>query len=367
MPDHTKLAVILRDFEGGGAEMAMINIANGMARQSVNVDLVVFSQKGPFRDNLDPRVRLVSLGTPTIGLSTFRAVLPLRRYLESSSVTHMITTLEATTIVTYFARKLMVEPPSWTVRVATTFEKEKRPRIREFMIRHIYRKHRGMFVANSKGSAENLSNKLAIPASSISVIYNGVDLNRIRNLSAQSVTSADLDQDDRFVLNIGRLTYAKRQDVLINSFSRLKDQELKLVILGEGPLKSELKALAERLGIKDRVVFAGFVKNPYAFVARANVLVLSSCYEGMPTVLVEALSCGCPVVSTDCPSGPREILADGKWGFLVPVNNVEALAQAIEKCLSDSPNRAFLKKRASEFSVDAMTNEYCTLIFGARD
>jgi glycosyltransferase involved in cell wall biosynthesis len=128
-----------------------------------------------------------------------------------------------------------------------------------------------------------------------------------------------------------------------------------------------LEDLTEQLGLKDRVIFAGFVSNPYAFVARASALVLSSCYEGMPTVLLEALSCGCPVVSTDCPSGPREILADSKWGDLVPVNNVEALAQAIEKCLSTSRDRTFLERRAHDFSVDVMTDKYYMLLFGARD
>jgi glycosyltransferase involved in cell wall biosynthesis len=222
-----------------------------------------------------------------------------------------------------------------------------------------------MFVANSQGSAKTLSKVLAIPGSQVAVIYNGIDLPRISSLASQPVTSIDLDEDDRFLLNIGRLTYAKRQDVLIRSFSRLKDQKLKLVILGEGPLKSKLEALTEQLGVQGRVIFAGFVNNPYAFAARARALVLSSCYEGMPTVLLEALSCGCPVVSTDCPSGPREILADGKWGDLVPVNDVEALAQAIEICLITSRDRSFLEKRAREFSVDVMTDKYYMLLFGA--
>jgi len=118
----------------------------------------------------------------------------------------------------------------------------------------------------------------------------------------------------------------------------------------------------EKLGIYDDLNMPGFVKNPFSYMARASVFVLSSVWEGLPTVLIEALACGCPVVSTDCPSGPNEILENGRFGTLVPVGNDAALAEAIFNCVKNPPDRNILMARGREFSVENGTGQYLSII-----
>ncbi|HET7598304.1 MAG TPA: glycosyltransferase, partial [Burkholderiales bacterium] len=136
----------------------------------------------------------------------------------------------------------------------------------------------------------------------------------------------------------------------------------RLVILGEGKGRAQLEALTAALGIAGDVSLPGFVANPYAYMARAAVFVLSSVYEGLPTVLIEALACGCPVVSTDCPSGPREILQGGRYGRLVAIGDDRALARAIIGVLESPPDREPLRRRGAEFSVERGTERYLELL-----
>jgi glycosyltransferase involved in cell wall biosynthesis len=138
------------------------------------------------------------------------------------------------------------------------------------------------------------------------------------------------------------------------------------VILGEGPQRPELEACVRDLGLEDDVWLPGAVDNPYAWMARAQLFVLASYFEGLPTVLIEALACGCPVVSTDCPTGPREILEDGRHGELVPMRDPEALAAAMARTLDNPLDSETLKTRAMDFHVDRIADEYLDALgFGA--
>ena len=138
----------------------------------------------------------------------------------------------------------------------------------------------------------------------------------------------------------------------------------RLMILGEGKLRAELEALASTLGIAADVTLLGFVENPYAYMTRAAVCALSSAWEGLGNVVIEALACGCPVVSTDCPSGPAEILAGVKYDKLVPVGNDMALADAVCATLGNPPPRGRLRDRAQFFSVDRAVECYLNVLLG---
>ena len=152
---------------------------------------------------------------------------------------------------------------------------------------------------------------------------------------------------------------------LLIAFSRLvKHRHARLIVLGKGPLLPELLALARKLGIPGHVDFPGFVENPYAYLARARLFVLSSRHEGIGNVLVEAMACGCPVVSTDCPFGPSEILEGGRWGELVPVGDPVALAEAMIRTMDAPPKRETLRNRASFFSLGRAVGRYEKLLFG---
>jgi len=363
---NRRIAILLRDLSGGGAERSMINIANGLASKGVDVDLVLFRAEGEFKRYVAESVNIVSLDTTTVGVKTFRAVLPLARYFRKCAPDHILTTLEATTIVASCALRLVSNCPKMLIRVATTFGNERRAFVRGALIGAIYRKHAGCFVVNSKGSKEDLNRSLDIPNAQISVVYNAIDLKMIASMSHEPPLYENwLERNSKFVLNIGRLTVAKRQDCLIRAFSKIPyETGLSLLILGEGPLREELESLVRQLGLQDKVFMPGFVNNPYVYLARASVFVLSSQYEGMPTVLLEALTCGCPVVSTDCPAGPDEILEGGKWGELTPVDDPVALAGAISRTIERPLPSEELRRRGAAFSVEKMADEYHKIMFG---
>ena len=206
----------------------------------------------------------------------------------------------------------------------------------------------------------------------------GMARDRIRTVY-NPVVSPDLDRkaresphhpwfDDRpcpVILAIGRMKKVKDFSTLLRAFARLLVQRpARLIVLGEGRLRPSLQSLARELGIAERVDFPGFQENPYAFLAKADLFVLSSRHEALPTVLIEAMACGCPVVSTDCPSGPREILEDGRLGPLVPVGDTEALAKAMVRVLDEPPSRDLLRERASFFSVERAVERYERLLLG---
>jgi glycosyltransferase involved in cell wall biosynthesis len=135
------------------------------------------------------------------------------------------------------------------------------------------------------------------------------------------------------------------------------------MILGEGKKRRELEELADSLGVRQDLALPGFEENPFAYMARAAVFVLSSAYEGLPGVLIQAMASGCPVVSTDCPSGPREILEHGSYGPLVPVGNDRAMAEAIQTVLDAPPSQERLRRRAAEFSMDRAMEQYLEVLF----
>ena len=166
------------------------------------------------------------------------------------------------------------------------------------------------------------------------------------------------------VVAVGRLQEQKDYATMIRAFAQVrKARPVRLLILGEGKERPMLEALIEELGLQEDVGLPGFVMNPYAYLARASLFVLSSRWEGLPTVLIEALCCGTPVVSMDCPSGPREILRGGEYGRLVPVGDAEALARAIEKTL-DEERSSPPAKSWQPYDLHNNVDQYMDLLLG---
>lgn len=190
------------------------------------------------------------------------------------------------------------------------------------VIRHLYKRAHGI-VAVSSGIAGDLATRFAIPAGKIAVITNGYDRGQIIALSAEPL---EHEIEPIFahpvVINVGSLTFQKGQEHLLRSFAlaRRAIPGLQLVILGEGPLRGRLDDLVLELGLAGLVHFLGFRLNPFKYVARSRMFVFTSLFEGFPNALVEAMVCGVPVVATDCPTGPREIVGDSEFGILVPMN-----------------------------------------------
>jgi glycosyltransferase involved in cell wall biosynthesis len=168
------------------------------------------------------------------------------------------------------------------------------------------------------------------------------------------------------VLGVGRLVDQKGFATLLEAVARLRrERPLRLLVLGEGRRRGALERQARRLGLGADFALPGFAPNPFAYMARAGVFVLSSVYEGLPGVLIQALACGCPVVSTDCPDGPREILAGGEYGPLVPVGDAAALAAAIGRVLDAPPDRERLRRRGQAFGVEPAVLAYLEVVDAA--
>jgi glycosyltransferase involved in cell wall biosynthesis len=165
------------------------------------------------------------------------------------------------------------------------------------------------------------------------------------------------------ILSVGALREGKDHALLVRAFARVrKNVEATLVILGEGSERQNLTRLIEEMGLTESVRLPGFVLDPYPWYREADLFVLASRSEGFGNVLVEAMECGLPVVSTDCPAGPREILRDGRYGMLVPVGNVEAMANGIQEALNGAPAPTQQKERAAEFSTRRASNAYLQLL-----
>ena len=220
------------------------------------------------------------------------------------------------------------------------------------------------FVGVSRGVSDSVAVTTGIPAKSITTIYNPVVMPDVRTRAEEQTNHPWLsDGAPPVILAVGRMSKQKDYPTLIRAFALLAGRRpCRLVILGQGEQRAELEQLAASLGVADRVSFAGWVENPFAFMSRASLFVLSSIYEGLPTVLLEAMACGCPCVSTDCPAGPSEILEDGRLGPLVPVGDEGALADAMERVLERPPDAHALRERAEDFSGEMSVAAYEALI-----
>ena len=220
------------------------------------------------------------------------------------------------------------------------------------------------FVGVSRGVSESVAETTGIPAKSTTTIYNPVVTPDVRMKAEEQANHPWLsDGGPPVILAVGRLSRQKDYPTLIKAFALLaKRRPCRLVILGQGEQRAEIEELATKLDVADRVSLPGWVENPFAFMSRASLFVLSSIYEGLPTVLIEAMACGCPCVSTDCPAGPSEILEDGRLGPLVPVGDDAALAEAMERVLAQPPDAHALRKRTRDFSGETSVAAYEALI-----
>jgi len=234
-----------------------------------------------------------------------------------------------------------------------------------FLVRRWYPAADGIIAVSAK-IARELTQEMSVPKEKIRVVPNPVNLRRIAALADTAIDDPWFRRGQPPVLvAAGRLHRQKDYPTLLHAFALLRrEREVRLLILGDGEERPRLQTLIDELGITGAVRLPGFQANPYTYMARAAVFVLASAWEGLPTVLIEALACGCPIVSTDCPDGPAEILENGKHGMLVPVGDPDALARAITQKLDSGTDVDGVKGRAADFAVDAVAGRYLRLCFG---
>lgn len=375
----------------------MVTLASALQERGQRVDLVLGRAVGNFLDEIHPGVRVVDLGVRTIlpalpallrhpvdGVHMLPAFLPpapprvlgcipaLAGYLRAERPEAMLSALNYSNLAAVWARHLADVPTRLVVSERNTLSvraarsSERSLRALPAMIRRFYR-WADAVTAVSDGVADDLARVSGIERSQIVTTWNPVVSPALVQAAAQPLDHPWFRPGEPpIVLGAGKLRPQKDFGTLIDAFARLRAKRpARLVILGEGPEESGLRVRARRLDVSPDVAFEGFVANPFAYMARASVFALSSAWEGLPSVLIQAMACGCPVVSTDCPSGPAEILEGGALGPLVPVGAPDALADAILRVLEAPPDRERLRRRADHFSVDRVAGRYLAVMLGS--
>jgi len=364
MSRTTDIALYLPSLRGGGAERVIVTLANAFVHRGYKVDLVLAKAEGPYLAQVDESIDVVDLRSQRVLYS-----LPgLVGYLRERRPAALLATQTHANVVALWAKKLSRVNARTVIREAITLSincraSRGRGRLLPFVARWIYRWADRM-VAPSQGVAQDLVALGIVPQGKISVIYNPVSMDKVLSLAEVPPHHPWFDTAAYpVVLGVGRLSEQKDFFTLIQAFARVRKQrQARLLILGEGEEREKLEDLVRRLGLVGDVALPGFVHNPYAYMKRAAVFVLSSRWEGLPNVLIEALALGTPVVATDCPSGPREILEDGKWGRLVPVGDVEKMAEAILATLQ-APERPSIPKSAlARFELSEVVRQYLEVL-----
>jgi len=365
---NKKVSFFIPSLRGGGAEKAIANLASGLAKRGLEVDLVLADAAGEYLLNLSPQVRVVDLRASRVLVS-----LPgLVRYLRREKPMVIVSALENANVVAILARFLSCIPVKVIVSVHAPLSlslgrpKTLFSKMMPSLVRMSYSKA-GAVVAVSQGVNCDLIANFNLEANKVRTIYNPIINCELYDLGQENISHPWFDpQQPPVLLAVGRLSSEKDYATLIRAFYKVREQRsVRLLIFGEGPERQKLEELVRELGLIDDVKLPGFVNNPYAFMKRVSCLVLSSVFEGFGNVVVEALAMGCPVVSTACPGGPSEILQGGKWGLLVPVGDHQAMASAILSKLeiNRKDNSPLLNAYLRRFGVDEVMSQYLDVIF----
>ncbi len=360
----TDLAFFLPNLDGAGAERVLLNLANGMAARGYAIDVVVASAKGAFLEQVSPDITIVDLNAPRV----FASIKPLAGYLKKVQPTVLLSAIHAN-FVAVMAQKISGAPTRIAVSQhahITAYAQNSnnwRARLEPQFARLLF-PQADHIIAVSNGVAESLTEASGIAPAKIDVIYNPVitpELAEKRRAPFQHPWFAG-ETRVPVMLAVGRLMAQKQFSDLIEAFAQVRaNRQAKLIILGEGEERPRLEQQIQSLNLTEDVSLTGFVDNPYAYMANADLFVLSSIFEGLPTVMVEALYCDLPIVATDCPSGPYEILAGGRYGRLTPVGNPTKLAENILAALDGNVPQP-TPESWQPYTMDFVIDQYLALL-----
>ncbi|ASK33643.1 glycosyl transferase [Alcanivorax sp. N3-2A] len=346
-----------------------VTIANELSRRGFSVDLVLAKAAGPNIKNVAPDIRVVDLNSPR----AIYSLLPLMRYIKRERPHVVLSAMNYTNVIAAIACHLSGTSVKLVASEHANFGSlvDGRVRFKQrivfALLRFAYRRVHTL-IAVSKGVADDVSTHTGYPINSIRVIYNPVFSESLVARSKEPALHPWFNDPSIFVIvAAGRLTDVKGFDVLIDGFALAyrERRDIRLVILGDGELRYSLQNKIAKEVLEEKVCLMGFLENPYPYMARSSLFVLSSRMESFGNVLVEAMACGAQIVSTACRSGPMEILENGRWGKLVPVGSARAIAEAILASL-DGNDKLAVKERAEYFSVDRAVNAYVEVILGTQ-
>ena len=345
------VAFFIRALEGGGAQRDMILLANGVAAQGRRVEILTLVAEGPLRALVSREVAVLAVSGGKL-----RSALPgVRRALAARRPEAVISAEAASNLLVLLAARSLPRRrrPSVILRevsspsISQKSDPHRQTRVAYAILRFAYR-WADRVVTLTDGALLDLCENFGVPKTKLVRMTS----NAVIEDASVLASGGDGDRDPGLVVAIGRLSPEKDQATLLHAFSKLRqDGKTRLEIYGVGPQRPALENLIQTLGLGDRVSLEGFVPDPFPVLRRAALLVSSSRFEGFGNVLVEAMSCGTPVVSTDCPYGPAEILDHGRYGQLVPIGDADAMARAIALGLTMPPDRVALRARAAHHTI----------------
>lgn len=348
----------------GGAARTLLNILNNLDREQFNVHLVTLNYDGSYEKDVKEDVTFVKLETTRLS----RSILKLAKFIRQYNIDVVFSTIPRVNTIAILATMLSFTKAKSVVREADNLDGDWKERLRLRAFGLMYR-FSSQVISLSEGVKENLITRYKLAPKAIEVIYNPVDITFIQKQMEADQHDKDIirvikEKKTPIILTVGRLVEQKDQASLIRAFKKVHSEiNCQLIILGEGELEHELKEIVKELGLNGAVSFVGFKYNPYVYFKAADLFVLSSKHEGFSHVVAEALATGTPVVSTDCKSGPREVLDNGRYGTLVDVGDVDGLAQAMTKQLklSNEERNAIIQdglKRVEVFEATSIVKRY---------
>jgi len=371
MKNKIKIAFYIPNLTIGGAERVITKFLQGLNKEIFQISLLLAEARGPFLKEIPPDIPIYNFNTPYVKKTFFRLI----RYLQKEKPQILVSFLTPTNIICILAKIFSKTNTKIIINEQTTFSQTSKINTNTinklrviFILKPLVRityPFADAIVCVSKGVAEDISQYLpSSKRSKIKIIYNPIVSDELYNLADQPVNHPwFLNKEIPVILAVGRLSIEKDYPTLLKTFSLIsKEKKTRLVILGDGEERKNLEELINKLDISENTTLLGFKENPYKYMRRADIFVLSSKLEGFGNVLAEAMATGVPVVSTDCQSGPNEIIENGKNGILVPVGDEKALAEAILKILTNpSLTQKFSlegKKTAQNFTLEKSVKEY---------
>jgi glycosyltransferase involved in cell wall biosynthesis len=361
---NRSLVIYLPALAGGGVERLRLHLAPVFAKAGFAVTFLLHRAEGELISAVPKGVRVVPLNCNR----TLAALWPMVRFLRREKPEIVLSSLGHNNIMAIWAAKLAGVSTKVIVcqHNAMSSENVRGDEFNYWILPIISKMFLGKangIMAVSKGVADDLAKVTGIPRDRISVIYNPVVFKDFDDRMNEPVSHPWFGEGKPpVIMGVGRFVDQKDFSTLVDAFAKvIAKRDARLILLGDGPLRDELKAQAEKLGVADKIDMPGFQQNPLPWMKQSAILAMSSRYEGFGNVLVEALACGTPVVSTDCTYGPSEILADGEFGPLVPVGNADAMAKALLDTLENPRSEETLRTRGRQFTVERAAEQYVGL------
>lgn len=339
------VAIWLYKLGNGGAERVVADLASSFTRRDNNVTILTHTNEGDYRSSINDKVTIQNLGTKLpqfLKPKTFFCLYGLVRFIKNEQPDIVFTTgLQHSVILLFLSRlfrfssKIVIRETN-TISIQSKLSQNALDRMSLWLAKRFY-PYADQIIAPSKGVAKDLIEHIPHISTKLEVIPNPVDFEAIQTSSQKPLPEEHITKP--YILAVGRLVPQKGHLDLIKAWVPIyQERGIELMILGDGPERDKLIQCATEYGVEDGLHLPGFDANPFRYMQRCDAFVLSSYYEGLPNTLLQALACGCKIVATDCPSGPDEILQEGKLGALVPVGDIPEMRKAIEQQLDRSRN-----------------------------